>query len=329
LSSRRSPRDRELEAGSLAHYEDAAYYTATYRRRIDDVAYYVTLAQNEGGPVLEYGVGNGRIALPMARHGVPVVGIDHSAPMLADLRARLADEPKSVRRLVQTRRGDMRQVQLGRRFALVVAPFNTVLHLYTRPDVEAFLARVREHLAEGGRFVVDLSMPVAADLARPPSRPFQAPRFRHPTAEVVVRNRERFDYDPVRQVLFVAMEFEPENDPAAAWMTPLAHRQFFPQEWEALLHYNGFEVEHVFGDFAQGPLTKDSDSMVWHARLASPRAAPQRAPRKAVAPKRAPRKPVAPQRAPRKPVAPQRAPRKPAAPKRAPRKPAGRRRGAT
>src|SRR5580698_10405202 len=66
----RSRRDRELEAGSLAHYEDAAYYTATYRNRIDDVAYYVTLAERAGGPVLEYGVGNGRIAVPIARHGV-------------------------------------------------------------------------------------------------------------------------------------------------------------------------------------------------------------------------------------------------------------------
>ena len=76
----RSRRDRELEAGSLAHYEDAAYYTATYRNRIDDVAYYVALAQRAAGPVLEYGVGNGRIALPVARHGVSVWGIDHSGP---------------------------------------------------------------------------------------------------------------------------------------------------------------------------------------------------------------------------------------------------------
>jgi 2-polyprenyl-3-methyl-5-hydroxy-6-metoxy-1,4-benzoquinol methylase len=81
---RRPPRasavDRELEAGSLAHYEDPAYYAATYGRRIEDIAYYVALAQRLGGPVLEYGAGNGRIALPLARHGIEVVGVDHSAP---------------------------------------------------------------------------------------------------------------------------------------------------------------------------------------------------------------------------------------------------------
>jgi len=262
----RGRRDRELEAGSLAHYEDAAYYTATYARRIEDVAYYVSLATRAGGPVLEYGVGNGRIALPVARHGVEVVGVDHSAAMLADLRDRLGREPRDVRARVRAVRGDMRGVRLGRRFPLVLATFNTALHLYTRADVERFLARVREHLAPGGTFVVDLSVPAASDLARDPSRAYHAPRFRHPSAGVIVKNRERFDYDPVRQVLFVSSEFEPVGDASGAWVTPLSHRQFFPQEWEALLHYNGFEVERVEGDFAGGPLTKDSDVMVWHAK---------------------------------------------------------------
>ncbi len=265
----RARQDRELEVGSLAHYEDPAYYTATYAQRIDDVAFYVDLARRAGGPVLEYGVGNGRVALPIARHGVPVVGVDHSGPMLGDLRERLRSEPISVRRLVRLARGDMRALRLRRRFPLVIAPFNAVLHLYTRPDVERFLARVREHLTPGGRFVVDLSTPPLEDLVRPSSKPFHAPRFRHPTAGVVVKNREWFDYDRVRQVLFVSMEFEPVSggaSPGDGWSTPLAHRQFFPQEWEALLHYNGFAVERVEGDFHGGPLTGASDVMVWVAR---------------------------------------------------------------
>lgn len=266
MTKARARRDRELLAGSLAHYEDAPYYAATYAQRTSDVAFYVGLASRAGGPVLEYGVGNGRIAIPIARSGVEVAGVDHSRAMLLDLRARLRREPAEVRARLRAVRGDMRSVNLGRRFPLVVATFNTVLHLYSRRDVEKFLARVLGHLAPRGRFVVDMSMPLLSDLARDPSRPFVVPRFRHPTAGVVVRNRERFDYDPTRQVLFVAMEFEPVDDPSGGWMTPLAHRQFFPQEWEALLHYNGFEVQRVEGDFAGGPLTKDSDVMVWHTR---------------------------------------------------------------
>lgn len=259
-------RDRELEAGSRAHYTDPVYYTSTYRRRIDDVQFYVSLASRARGPVLEYGVGNGRIALPIARHGVAIVGVDHSPEMLGDLRARLRDEPADVRARLTLRRGDMRRVRLRRKFPLVICPFNTALHLYTRADVEQFLARVRDHLAPRGEFVVDLSVPQFGDLTRDPARAYHAPRFKHPSAGVVVNDREYFDYDRVRQILFVSMEFEPVGDPESAWTTPLAHRQFFPQEWEALLHYNGFVVEKVSGDFYGGPLDRRSDVMVWHAR---------------------------------------------------------------
>src|ERR1700689_1188144 len=119
-SHRRAPRkprrDRELEVGSLAHYEDPDYYTALYRRRIDDVQFYVGLAQRWGGPVLEYGIGNGRIALPIARHGGSVFGVDPSVAMIRDLAERVAQEPEPVRARVAFRRGDMRRLRLRRRF---------------------------------------------------------------------------------------------------------------------------------------------------------------------------------------------------------------------
>ena len=81
-----------------------------------------------------------------------------------------------------------------------------------------------------------------------------------------MRYRERYDYDGVRQILFVMSEFEPVGHPEQAWVTPLAHRQFFPQEWEALLHNGGFSSLRVEGDFHGGPLERSSDVMVWYAR---------------------------------------------------------------
>jgi SAM-dependent methyltransferase len=270
-------KDRELEVGASAHYDDPLYYTSTYKRRIDDVQFYVDLARKHRGPVLEYGIGNGRVALPVARHGIEVFGIDQSAPMLADLRARLNDESDEVQRRVSFRRGDMRSVRLGKKFPLVICPFNAALHLYTRDDVERFLANVRAHLTPRGTFVVDLSIPMLEDLTRDPARAYHAPRFRHPTIDGVVKYVEHFDYDRVRQILFVAMNFDPvqkhgkkalnRDDAIAPWTTPLAHRQFFPQEWEALLHYNGFAIDRVDGDFYGGPMTRTSDVMVWHAKL--------------------------------------------------------------
>jgi SAM-dependent methyltransferase len=261
-------RDHELEVGSRAHYDDPTYYTHTYRSRIEDVAFYVEAAAEhvrDGGAILEYGVGNGRVALPLARHGFAVTGVDHSAPMLADLRRRLAEEHADVRKRVRLVRGDMRRAKVGRRFPLVICPFNAALHLYERADVEAFFARVRAHLAPGGRFLVDLSVPIARDLARDPARAYGAPSFTYP-GEGRVKYLEHFDYDPARQVLFISMHFTPIADPSRAFWVPLAHRQFYPREWEALLHYNGFEAVNAWGDFQRGPLTRDSDVMIWEAR---------------------------------------------------------------
>ena len=263
-------RDAELEAGSDAHYEDVRYYDATYADRREDVAYYVELAAEHvaesAGPVLEYGCGNGRITLSLARSGVEVTGIDRSEPMLASLRQRLAKEPREVRRRVTVRAGDMRDKRLRTRFPLVLCTFNTFLHLYNRDDVERFLARVDSHLAPGGTFVFDTSLPDPEELARKPERLHRTPPFRHAGSGDIVRYGERFDYDPMRQVLIVAMEFEPRGRPRDGWMTPLAHRQFFPQELEALLHYNGFEVVALHGDYEREAPTRDSVDLVFHCR---------------------------------------------------------------
>jgi SAM-dependent methyltransferase len=282
-STRKSPRrDLELEAGARAHFEDPLYYAETYKWRRDDVAYYRAIAE-EHGRVLEYGIGTGRIALPTARAGVEVTGLDHCGPMLDHFRELLKSEPPAIRRRVRLHEGDMRAARVKARFPLVTCPFNTALHLYTREDVEQWLARVKEHLEPKGELVFDISMPVNEDLARDPNVPYRVPPFEHPTAGRV-SYREHFDYDRVRQILFVSMFFEPAPKPRSAsakattksraaskessesFMTPLAHRQFYPQEMEALLHYNGFEVRELYGDFERGPLVQRSDVMVWHVR---------------------------------------------------------------
>jgi SAM-dependent methyltransferase len=256
---------RAGDEGALAHYLDAAYYSKTYKDRRHDVDYYVRLSRLARGPVLEYGIGNGRVALPIARAGIEVFGVDLSRAMLDDLQARLAKEPKQVRARVAFQHGDMRSLELGRRFPLVIAPFNCFLHLYERSDVEQFLARVRGHLAPEGRLVFDFSQPQPADLARDPAKTYGAPRVRHPSTDKLCRYAERFEYDSFRQVLLVRMEFTPE-DGSESFMVPLTHRQFFPREVEALLHYNGFTDLTFTADFSDRPADRHTDSVLVSCR---------------------------------------------------------------
>lgn len=232
--------------------------------------------------VLEYGIGNGRIALPLARAGVSVTGIDLSRPMLHDLEQRLAREPARVRARVQARFGDMRRVRLGQRFPLVLAPFNVMLHVYALAEVEAFLARVREHVEDDGEFVFDVSVPAPEDLSGEAGRRYRGPALRDPVTQETLRYSELFAYDPVRQILKVEAEFRGKG--RQYWRVPLTQRQFFPAELEALLHYNGFADIRFEPDFRGGSGAPDVDSLAIRCRpraVAKPRTAKKRAARRA------------------------------------------------
>lgn len=259
----RARRGEDTDAGARAHFADPVYYTAAYADRTADIDYYVGLATEADCSVLEYGCGNGRIALPLARLGLPVTGVDHSPAMLADFRRRLRQEPADVRGRVTLRRGDMRAVQLGRRYGLVLCTFNTLLHLYTRRDMERFCAGVLQHLRPGGRFVFDVSLPDPVELGRDPLRPYHSPRFRHASTGQVVRYSECFEYEPLSQILEIRMRFEPKHRPEDHWSTPLTHRQFFPQELEALLHYNGLRIETVHADYGPGPPDRQTQMLAY------------------------------------------------------------------
>jgi SAM-dependent methyltransferase len=249
-----------VELGASAHYDDPEYYDFAYRNRRDDVVYYVRLARLSGGPILEYGVGTGRIAVELCRAGMDVTGIDASKPMLGGLERRFQRESEAVRHRIKTVHGDMRALRLRSRFPLVIAAFNTILHLSDREDFERFLSGVRHHLSPGGRFVFDFSVPHADYLGADPQRTYGAPRFRHPSRGLV-RYRERFEYDSFRQMLSMELHFLPE-DGSEAWMVPLSHRQLFPREIEALLHYNGFSDITWTADFTDAVPESGADCIV-------------------------------------------------------------------
>jgi len=110
-------------------------------------------------------------------------------------------------------------------------------------------------------------------LSRDPERSYGSPKIRHPTTGELVKYAERFEYDRLRQLLLIWMEFEPEEG-GKPWKVPLTHRQFFPREVEALLHYNGFSEIFFTADFTDQPADQWVDSMVVSCRVAP--AAPAR-----------------------------------------------------
>ena len=145
----------------------ARLYDPWSRSVVEDVSFYVDEALASGGPVVELGIGTGRIAVPIAAAGVPVIGVDTSEGMLAVCRER-AEAAAGVERLVDLRLGDLRGPPVTERVALVICPFRAFLHMETDDDRRRALAAAYELLVPGGRFIFDVFEPTRpTDIRRP------------------------------------------------------------------------------------------------------------------------------------------------------------------
>jgi SAM-dependent methyltransferase len=240
----------------------AEYYdhVGLYRER-PDVAFYVDLARESGGPVLEAGCGTGRILIPTARAGVPIVGLDSSEAMLDVCRASLAGESADVRARVTLVHGDMREPPIAARFALVTLPFRAFLHLLTVDDQLRALTALRDRLDDGGRLVLDIfnpSLPMLTD-PRITIEPVAEMPFVMPDGRRVVRSYRIASRDYFAQTQEVEFTFAitaPDGrEEVRSERFPL--RYVFRYEAEHLLERAGFAVEAVYADYERRPFGSD------------------------------------------------------------------------
>jgi SAM-dependent methyltransferase len=229
-----------------AYDQIARIYDPWSRTVVEDVAFYVEQALHAGGPVLELGVGTGRIAVPVASAGVSVLGVDTSAGMLAVAQERA--ELAGVVELVELRQGDMRDPPVHGVFPLVAIPFRSLLHMETDVDRRAALQAVRKHLAPNGRFVFDVFTPAPDDIADTHGRWLE----REPGIW------ERADWNEQTRTLILRVRgADGEAEMSLAWLSV--------PEWRTLLTEEGFELEALYGWFDGSPWAGGEDS-VWVCR---------------------------------------------------------------
>ena len=241
------------EYGFTAEFYDCV---APYRER-GDVTFFVEMAQAAGGPVLEIGCGTGRVLIPTARAGFEIVGLDLSPSMLAICRQNLAAEPVEVQARVQLVEGDMRDFDLGRKFALITVPFRPFQHLTAVEDQVACLAAIYRHLSPGGRLVLDLfnpSIPYLADPARLDEFGDE-PEITMPDGRRVLRRARITARDYFNQVQDAELIYYVRHPDGR--QERLVHafpmRYLFRFEAEHLLARCGFEVEALYADYDCSP----------------------------------------------------------------------------
>jgi ubiquinone/menaquinone biosynthesis C-methylase UbiE len=206
-----------------------------------DVAFYVELAREADGKLVELAIGNGRVAIPVAQAtGRSVIGIDSSPAMLEQARARAS--VAGVELIL--REGDMRELTLDEQAALIYCPFRGLLHLPTWADRRRTFERVAASLSPGGRFA------------------WNAFAFDH---QIAARLDGQHQDEPLPHTIRYAVgdnRIDITLDDGATsslwWATK--------NEWLGLLDVAGLELEALFGSFDREPLDDDSREYVFIAR---------------------------------------------------------------
>ena len=230
-------------------------YIATLAAR-PDIDFYVNAAREYGGPVLELGCGTGRILIPTARAGIEVSGVDASEQMLAACRRRLDDETPEVRGRTTLYAGDMRALDLRRRYRLITLPFRLFQYLLTVEEQLACLAAVDRHLEASGWLILDVAEPSIQNLASPlDTAETDEQPFRHPDGRTIIRHHRLLERDLCSQTFSTELAFDVTYLDGRTERFAHQHRfrYLFRLEAEHLLARAGFIVSNVFSDFDRSP----------------------------------------------------------------------------
>ncbi len=258
----------DIQPPEDAFAEVAELYDLDCGEYADDIAFYENLARRCEGPVLELGVGTGRVAIPLAEAGFEVWGIDASEAMVARARRKAGPELEGRLHLLP---GRMEEFDVGREFDLVFAAFGTFHHLLTPEDQTACLRSVEGHLAPGGLFACDLRPLVYDDWEAGDSVPVFHDWTRAMLAggEIVTKLRS-VRADRARQVKRETHIYDRISAEGVVRRTVAVFDLRFVSryEMEGLLRTAGLELDQLYGDFDLAPYDDESNHMITIARRA-------------------------------------------------------------
>lgn len=232
----------------------------------EDLDFYRQLAKRTDGPVLELGVGTGRVAIPLAADGTDVWGIDDDDAMLEQAQANGGAQGVHGIRL---ERADMRDFTLDQSFGLIYAGMGAFHHLLTRDDQRACLRCVAEHLSPDGIFVCDLRPLLFEDWETGEAAPLLHDWTRYVAdfdATVTKLRTESADADSQIKRITVFYDVSPTGGPLHRITKEVDLRFTTRYEMEELLHSAGLIVDQMYGDFDLSPFDGDSEYMITVAR---------------------------------------------------------------
>ncbi len=255
------------------YYERVADYDLEYQNQSElDVPFWRELVMRYTPQrVLELACGSGRISLELLHSpgSFQLEGLDLETEMLAAYRHKLEREPEEIQARVTLHEGDMRDYQLEHKgkFDLIFLPFNSICHLYEIEDQFDAFRTTFEHLAPGGRFVVDTFLPdidFLSDALNRPSTVYLEDEIEAPDGEFTMLLYTTRKYDQQEQTQHLTWTHEKffaagENE---RYLSKLDMHIFFPRELQMLFLASGFAIDAIYGDYQWRPFGKGTRQIV-------------------------------------------------------------------
>ncbi len=229
-----------------------------------DIQSIIQLAQKYGGEILELGFGTGRIAIPLAKAGFSVTGIELSSDMIHIAEQKLSKENDHIRdrcKIIQT---DATDFTINTSFGLIIASCNFLNHFITSYSIRSLFRCVKNHLSENGVFLIDQSMPNVPSMVESDKKE-EIFDFSYPDAKRKIIDRFTASYDFVNQLEYDDIVLEEYLDEK---LTKIVHCKetltyYFPRELKTLLEFEGLTVFHEQGSLSKNvPLDQNADQMV-------------------------------------------------------------------
>ena len=240
---------------NLSKYADPHNYDETYKGYTADLEFIQAHLEGNPQPIIELACGTGRLAIPLAKQGHTVYGVDIDSGMLNFAQEKADAEELNVHLSVQ----DCTRLNLPIQSNFIYMTGNSFQHFLTNKSQDALFESVKQHLNQNGDLIFDTRNPILSELMN--SDVYE---------ELLVKNGEVFNvtnrevYNPLTQILACTSTYSSSK---TTYKDSIQLRYTYPLELQRLLNQHGFEVVHLYGSWKKEPFAADSVSMVVHARL--------------------------------------------------------------
>lgn len=235
---------------------DANIYDGMNTNLADLQFYKRWLPKSKDTRILELCCGTGRLTLPIARDGYDISGVDYTSSMLDQAKIKASEAGLEINFI----EADIRTLNLQEKYDLIFIPFNSIHHLYKNEDLFKTFNVVKNHLKEGGLFLLDCFNPNIQYIVEGEKKQQEIATYTTEDGrEILIKQTMRYEnktqINRIRWHYFINGEFNSIQN--------LDMRMFFPQELDSYLECSGFNILHKYGGFEEEVFNDNSEKQVF------------------------------------------------------------------